>query len=116
MHDVTHLLIVSTGLLEPFVQQLRDARDPLACAAGLQLLADLLEKARSSPATGRAVGQLAEPAIVQAMHCPDASVQGQALKVILLSSPPCCQGSVHSIVFIHNASLCHARNYPLCLS
>ncbi|KAK9821003.1 hypothetical protein WJX74_000222 [Apatococcus lobatus] len=85
------------GLLEPFTQQLGDASDPLACAAGLQLLADLLEKSRSTPATGRAIGKLAEPAIVQAMHCTDTSIQCQALKVAgTLCMASDTEGAAHS--------------------
>ena len=74
------------GLLEPFVKQLGDGSDPLACAASLQLLADLLQTAQSTPGVGATLARLSQPAIVQAMQSNDTSVQCQALKV-----QPICQ-------------------------
>ncbi len=74
------------GLLDPFVKQLGDGSDPLACAASLQLLADLLQTAQSNPAMGATLARLSQPAIVQAMQSSDTSVQCQALKV-----QPACQ-------------------------
>ena len=77
------------GLLEPFVKQLGDGEDPLACAAGLQLLADLLEKVHSNAAAASIVARLAEPAILQAAQSIDASVQCQALKARPASRKHC---------------------------
>ncbi len=71
------------GLLEPFTKQLGNADDPLACSAGLQLLADLLEKSQSNPASAAALARLAQPAVAQAIRSADISVQCQALKVRL---------------------------------